>query len=97
MKKDAHPVESVDKCADKHKRRLHAAQHSKNEERCEVAVVAVSDAVIDPRTVVVHFSHTTVALSAVMRTRRFETSAHFALLQPLGVLFLFLFDFILLN
>ena len=69
---------------------MHAAENSEEEERSEVAVVTVSDAVVDPRTVVVHLGDAAVALAAVVGARRLVASAHDAFLQPLSVLLVFL-------
>jgi hypothetical protein len=80
----------MDKWAGKHNSGLNAAENCEEEEWGEVAVITVSDAVVDPGTVVVHLGDAAVALAAVVGARRLVATAHNALLQPLGVLFLVL-------
>ena len=60
---------------------LSAADHREEEEADEVAVVAMTDAVVDPGTMMIHFHDAAIAFSAMVRSRRFVAFARGAVLK----------------
>lgn len=58
-------VESVVQGHAEHQRGLGAPDHGEEEEPDEMAVVVVTHAVVDPRTMVIHLLHASTAFPAI--------------------------------